>query len=95
MGYKIKAGGAFVAHSLEVGPNGVVFVETALFGGKSKFRFEEIDLILMSASSVLSFQARGKVYSLPVTPEKPAHKLTIEALVRSVARTTKAPGRQE
>jgi hypothetical protein len=87
MALKIKASSFFIAHYLKLTERGVVFMETAAIGGKHKFDYGEIDLILLSPTNVLSFQVGGRVFSIPTRPDKPAHRQVIDELVKMVART--------
>lgn len=84
---KIKASDGFINRFLEVSPNGVSFQETALGGRPKKFGFHQIDLILLSASNVLSFQVGQEVFSLPTKPADANHQAAINHLVQEVQRT--------
>lgn len=85
MSFTIKANTLLTHRYLQVNPTGVVFCETAFAGGKRKFRFDQIDLVLMSADHQLSFQVGREVFSLPVKPGKRKHDQTIHALIQGVS----------
>ena len=91
MAYKIKANSAFVHRYLHVKSTGVVFRETAALGGTRRFRFDQIDAILMSPDHVLSFQVGNEVFSLPTRPGKKAHQAAIDELLRQVQPFTGVP----
>lgn len=82
MGLKIKANSFAMNRWLEVVPHGVVFCETAAFGGKREFEFREIECVLISSEGVLSFQVGNEIFSLPVKQEK--HREVIDALLNGV-----------
>ncbi len=87
MSLTIKANTFFTQRYLEVNATGVVFRETALVGGKRKFRFHQIENVLMSPDNRLSFQVGQEVFSLPVKPSKRRHEEAINALIQGVSRT--------
>lgn len=79
--FKIRANSLFVNRYLKVVENGVVFVETAAMGGKRKFRFDQIDYVLMSPTNVLSFQVGNEVFSLKTNPKRLRHQQAIQQLI--------------
>lgn len=90
MGMKIKANTLIEARFLAVDDRGVTFCQTWGLGGRRKFRFDEIDLILLSEDHVLTFRAHGELFSIPTTPGKKKHDEAIAMLVREVGRTAGA-----
>jgi hypothetical protein len=86
MSLKIKANSLTTQRYLEVDSGGVVFCETALAGGRRRFQFHQIDLVLMSPDNHLSFQVGLEVFRLPIKPNKKAHQDVINALVQEVSR---------
>jgi len=91
MALKIKASSFFTNHTLEVNPAGVTFIETTLGGGKRKFRFEQIELVLMSPGDVLSFQVGREVFSIPTNPKNKSHQEVINALLEKLRRNAPPP----
>ncbi len=87
MSLKISANSFATQRYLVVKAGGVTFCETSFMGGQRRFRFEEIDAVLMSTDNVLAFQVGQEVFSLPVKPSKPKHQQTIDALVEGVIRS--------
>ena len=87
MNFTIKAHGFFVAHSLKISEQGVVFQNTAISSAKRSFAFNEIDGLLMSEKHVLSFQAGSEVFSIPIKPENAQHQEAIDAMVKAVEAT--------
>ncbi len=84
MALKIKANSAFESRSLTVDSQGVRFTQTAFVGGRRRFRFDQIDWILMSPSNVLSFQVGNEMCSIPTKPDNRRHQETIQALLHHV-----------
>lgn len=86
MAFTIKGGSFFIAQYLKVTDKGIIYQETAALGGKRKFSFGQIEYVLMSAKSVLSFQVGNEVFSIPVKQHKPKHQQTMAALIDGVRR---------
>ncbi len=87
MNFTIKAHGFFVAHSLKISEEGVVFQNSAISRAKLSFAFNQIDGVLMSEQNVLSFQSGSEVFSIPTKPDNPQHQEAIDALVKAVQGT--------
>ena len=87
MNFTIKAHGFFVAHSLKISEQGIVFQNTAIGSAKRSFAFNQIDGVLMSEKNVLSFQAHNEVFSIPTKPDNPQHQEAIDAMVKAVQGT--------
>lgn len=87
MGWKIKSNTFFIQRYLYVDAYGVTFCETALAGGKRKFRFDQIECVCMSPENLLSFQVGNEVWSLPVNPKKRRHQEAVSALLNGLAGT--------
>lgn len=68
---------------LKVEEKGIIYCNTDFVGSK-KFRFDEIDFILLSPKSVLSFQVGKEVFSLPIQPGKIEHQQTLTAFIQAV-----------
>jgi len=83
MSLKINAGSLMASRFLKVEEKGIVFCNTDFVGSK-KFRFEQIDFVLLSPKSVLSFQVGKEVFSLPVQPNKKEHQEALTALLQAV-----------
>jgi hypothetical protein len=86
MRLRIKANTIATVRWMEVDSYGVTFCETAFTGGKRRFRFHDIDLVLMSPDNVLAFQVGQEVFSLPVKPKNKKHQRVIDALLAGVCR---------
>lgn len=84
MRIKISANTLVMHRHMVVDETGVTFLETALVGGKRRFRYSEIDLVLMSHNNVLSFQVRQEVFSLPVNPHKKKHQQAINLMMQGL-----------
>lgn len=87
MGWKIKSKTFFMQRYLYVDAHGVTFCETALFGGKQKFGFDQIECVCISPANLLSFQVGNQVWSLPVNPQKRRHQEAVSALLNGLAGT--------
>ena len=68
---------------LKVEEKGIVFCDTDFVGSK-KFRFDQIDFVLLSPKNVLSFQVGKEVFSLPIQPSKKEHQDTLTAFLQAV-----------
>ena len=88
MTYKIRSSSLFLNRYLKVTDSGVIFVETALMGGKKKFSYGQIDYVLMSPANVLSFQVGNEVFSIQVDPFKPKHQQAVAQLTGMVQAST-------
>jgi hypothetical protein len=85
MALKIRANSLFVNRYLKVTDSLVIFVETAAIGGRHKFRYDQIDYMLMSPTNVLSLQVGCEVFSIQTNPRKQRHQLVIQQLQRMAA----------
>jgi hypothetical protein len=86
MKLKIRAGTLFTDKYLEVDSAGVKFCETSFVGGAKRFNFSDIDYILMSDKSELSFQVKQEVFSISVKWNNDKHKNVVTALLKEVRR---------
>ena len=86
MRLRIKANSIAMQRYIEVDSGGIVFVETAFAGGKRRFQFREVDLVLMSPDNHLSFQVGQEVFRIPVKPNNKKHQQVISALIQEVSR---------
>ncbi len=84
MALKIKASSLLTARYLLVKKDHVRYCETAIGSRIKKFKFNEIQCVLMSADNVLSLQVGRDVYKLPVKPGNRTHQETIDALVQGI-----------
>ena len=87
MSFKITNNSLLEKHFLEVNSDGVRFYYGALLGAR-RFRFGQIDSVLLSFNNKLSFQVGNEVFSIPFKPDDPKHKNVIDFLVQEVRRTT-------
>lgn len=85
MRLRIKANSLATQRYIEVDVGGVLFVETAFAGGKRRFRFHEVELVLMSPDNHLSFQVGQEVFRIPVKPNNKKHQQVINALIQGVS----------
>jgi hypothetical protein len=88
----IRASSFFTKRYLKLKDWGVDCMETAAVGGRKKYQFHEIDLILMSASNVLSLQVRNEIFSIQTKPHKAAHQEVIRQLIAAVAASRERTG---
>ena len=84
MNFTIKAHGFFVAHSLKISEQGVVFENSAVSRIKRRVAFNQIDGMLMSEKNVLSIQVGSELFSIPTSSENPQHTEAIDAMVKAV-----------
>jgi hypothetical protein len=88
MKLKIKANSFATQRYLELDAGGITFCETAFIGGRRRFRFDQVELVLMSKDNNLSFQVGQEVFQLPVNPKNKKHEAVINALLQGVSQTT-------
>jgi hypothetical protein len=86
MTLKIKASNLVKHHYLVVKSDGVKFCETSFGGSVRRFRFHEIDCILLAPDHKLSFQVRQEVFTIPTKPADKKHQAVIATLVHEVKR---------
>jgi hypothetical protein len=85
MALKITNRSFLTSHFLSVDSGGVKFSgETSL--GAKRFRFNQIDCILMSADHKLSFQVGREVFTIPTKPDDAKHQNVIACLLQEVRR---------
>jgi hypothetical protein len=85
MRLKIKANTLATQRYMEIDSGGITFVETAFAGGKRRFGFHEVDLVLMAPDNYLSFQVGQEVFRLLVKPNNKKHQQVINALIQGVS----------
>lgn len=88
--WRIKANTFFMQRYMDVDDFGVTFCETAITGGKRRFRFEEIECVCISPEDLLSFQVGTEVFSLPIKQNKRKHQEAVSALISGLTRTAPA-----
>ena len=87
MSLKITANSLFTKHFLMVDSGGVKFYDGTGFSGARRFRFSQIECVLMSPDHKLSFQVGREVFSVPTKPGDPKHQSVIDFLLHEVRRT--------
>ena len=78
---KIDASNFFERLYLEVEADGIKFSQPKLTNNVRRFRFTEIECVLMSSEHKLSFQVGREVFSIPT---KENHRKIVEDLVSKV-----------
>jgi hypothetical protein len=86
MALKITNNSLFEKNFLIVNSDGVKYYNGALFGAR-RFRFNQIDALLLSPTSVLSFQVGNEVFSIPTKPGNQKHRNAVDFLLQEVRRT--------
>lgn len=89
MKLKIVASTLITRHYLLVTDQGVEFCETAALGSPRRFRFEQIEAVLRSVSSVLSFQVGRETFRIPIRPDNAMHRAAVARLVSEARRTVR------
>ena len=84
MGLTINSSSLLEKRFLKVESEGVKFYQSAFIGGTRRFRFREIQCILMSPANLLSFQVGNEVFSLTIKPDKAKHQEVLAAFVNGV-----------
>jgi hypothetical protein len=88
MGLVIRASSFLDSRYLKVTPEGVLFRDNEFFHPRKRFVFRQIDCVVMSADSVLSFQVGNEVFSIRTKPSNRKHQEVIRALMGGVRRST-------
>jgi hypothetical protein len=88
MSLKITANSLLTKHFLMVDSGGVKFYDGTGFSGARRFRFGQIECVLMAPDHKLSFQVGQEVFSIPTKPGDPKHQNVIDFLLHEVRRTT-------
>jgi hypothetical protein len=83
MALKINASSLFTQRILKMRKGGIAF-SNGSFGGSRKFRFEQIECVLLSPENVLSFQVGQEIFSIPVKPGKAKHEETLAAFLAAL-----------
>jgi hypothetical protein len=86
MGLKINSSSLLEKVYLSVESDGVTFYKSAFTGSKRRFRFRDIECILLSPENLLSFQVGHEIFSLPVKPDNSKHQKVISVFVNEVMR---------
>ena len=86
MSLKISNNSLFEKHFLSVDSDGLKFYNSGLLGSR-RFRFNQIETVLLSPTNVLSFQVGNEVFSIPTKPDDQKHRNVIDFLVQEVRRT--------
>jgi hypothetical protein len=84
MKLKITNSSLFTKNFLTVDSHGVKFYDGTGFSGAKRFRFHQIECVLLSPDHKLSFQVGQEVFSIPVKPDNAKHRAVMEALVQQV-----------
>lgn len=84
MTHKIDASNLLSRRFLKVRAKDVVFYG-ASFWGSRRFRFAEIEYIVMSDRNELSLQVGQEVFTIMTRPDKPKHQAAIAALLQNLA----------
>jgi hypothetical protein len=87
MSLKIANNSLFQKHFLKVDSDGLKFYDGALLGAR-RFRFNQIDTVLLSPTNILSFQVGNEVFSIPTKAGDVKHQNVIDFLLQEVRRTT-------
>jgi hypothetical protein len=85
MSLKIDASTLLVRLSLTVDSGGVLFYNGA-FGSAKRFRFRQIECLLLSADDKLSFQVGAEVFTIQTKPGNPKHQRVIDILAGELLR---------
>jgi hypothetical protein len=88
----IKANTFTTKRYLEVHSGGVVYCETSAVGGRRTFTYQQIECVLLSPASMLSFQVGNEVFAIPINQGKMEHRQAVEALLDGVQRPVQTGG---
>lgn len=86
MSFEISNNSLLQKHYLNVNSSGVGFCNPTF--GSRRFRFHEIESVLLSPDHTLSFQVGNEVFSIPTQPDNADHRNVIDFLLLEVRRTT-------
>ncbi len=85
MALKIKSPGFFTVSTSQIVliPDGVKWLDTSsVFAHWRRFRFDQIDYVLMSSDHRLTLQAGREYFTIPTRPGKPKHQEFLRELFR-------------
>ncbi len=85
MSLKIDASTLLVRQTLTVDSSGVLFYSGS-FGSAKRFRFRQIECVLMSPDNKLSFQVGTEVFTIQVKADNEKHKHVVDVLVGELLR---------
>lgn len=85
MSFQITNNSLFQKHYLAVDSAGLRFCNPTF--GDRRFRFHQIDCVLLSPDNTLSFQVENEVFSIPTKPDEADHRNVIDFLLQEVRRT--------
>ncbi len=91
MALKIDASSLLTRRFLILRKNGVKFYGASFWGAR-RFRFDQIECVLMSGDHQLSFQVAKEVFTIQTRPEKPKHQAAIVAFLEGLAHSRAAAG---
>jgi hypothetical protein len=86
MSFEISNNSLLQKHYLTVDSSGLRFCNPTL--GPRRYRFHQIDSVLLSADHTLSFQVENEVFSIPTQADNANHMNVIDFLLQEVRRTT-------
>jgi len=86
MSFEISNNSLLQKHFLTVDSSGLRFCNPTL--GDRRFRFHEVESVLLSTDHSLSFQVGTEVFSIPTQPGNADHMNVIDFLLQEVRRTT-------
>ena len=92
MALTINANTFLARRYLTVKDWGVIVMEPGILTSRRKYKFGQIDCVLMSPTHVLSLQVGQQVFQIQTNPGKPRHQQAIGKLLESVARSTQSVG---
>jgi hypothetical protein len=87
MSLKITSNSLFEKQFLSVDSDGVRVYNGGLFGAK-RFRFNQIESVLLSGNHILSVQVGKEVFNIATKPENQKHQNVINFLLQEVRRST-------
>lgn len=87
MKLKITNSSLFTKNFLIVDSAGVKFYDGTGFSGAKRFRFHQIECVLLSPDHKLSFQVGREVFSIPIKSDNAKHQAVINALVQQAQNT--------
>lgn len=70
---------------IEIDDASVTLCETAFTGGKDRYRYDQVEYVLLSEDGKLSVQAGARVLSVRFNADKEAHRQFLETLMSRLA----------
>lgn len=84
MSLKISKGSLFEKSFLIVDKKGIKAYSSAITMGTTRYRFDQIDCVLLSPDHKLSIQVGQNIFTIQTKPDSPKEQAVIQALLTNL-----------